>query len=93
MRFTISGTYRGQSAFVTWQDGELTGGSAGAKREVEFLAKNRKEVGPPTGPFTYSDHLKDPISAVVLISEVIRPPRQHDGELPEWPASEPGVVL
>ena len=54
---------------ITWDDGKVTGNRA---RSLRLLARMRegKEVGPIGGPYTYKNHLLDPISSAVLISEL-----------------------
>jgi hypothetical protein len=51
-----------------------------------------QRVGLPTGPCTDTDHLASPLSALDIIREVFTDDLELFGEIPEYPAGEPGAV-
>ena len=96
MRFTISGTFQGEPAFLTWEDGKITGGTKEPKCRVDALGKRDDigSVGPATGPYTSKNHLKSPLSAFELMKNVLDGPHEYDGDdFEQIGPIPPGVVL
>ncbi|MEK6236492.1 MAG: hypothetical protein N2C14_17425 [Planctomycetales bacterium] len=84
MKFTLHGLIENHSVRVTWADGRVDGDEI-AMEELVALADvlEGKPVGPePDGPFTMQDHLADPLSAQVLIEDVLDEVTEFLGELP-----------
>lgn len=96
MKYTIRGRLLQNSReyTITWEDGKLQADQI-PLHITEFYGKQLegRPVGPVTGPFTISEHLKDPISAFVLIQEYVFQGGVIDvtGELPELPEIPPGA--
>lgn len=68
---------------ITWDDGKVTGSHS---KSLRLLAKMKegKEVGPVGGPYTYKNHLSDPISAAILMSELFNyRDIEWSGDVPE----------
>ena len=55
---------------VTWDNGKVTGYRAKA---LMFYAQRRdgNQIGPIGGPYTTTKHLSDPISAAMLIRDIL----------------------
>lgn len=86
MKFTVSGTTKsGRKVVVMWEDGELTGDYLVVHR-AKTIAKalEGERVGPVCGPYTYSNHLADPISTIGILREIINITR-ITGDRPERP--------
>lgn len=84
MKYTILGTIEDQEVRVTWNDGEIEGDPQ-AVDELLALAMflEGKAVGPePEGPFTYRNHLSDPLSTLVLIEDVLDDITRRQGDFP-----------
>jgi len=84
MQFTIHGLIEGQSVQITWSKGYIEG-ERGAVQELIALAEvlEGQPVGPePDGPFTRRNHLADPLSAQVLIEDVMDEVTYVEGDLP-----------
>lgn len=84
MKFTVYGAIEDESVSITWKDGFVTG-DKGALAELFALASvlDGKPVGPePEGPFTTQDHLSAPLSALVLIEDVLDEVTGYDGQMP-----------
>jgi hypothetical protein len=89
-RWTIALRYWDTRQEVTGKDGELTG----TDEDLLALIKLQAEVmegSPvglmPTGPFTTTDHLRDPMSAFCLIQAMV-PPEDFpgtSGDIPQPP--------
>ena len=93
--FKIYGTVENRPVWVSWSEGTIEGDQE-ALLELFALASimDRQPVGPePEGPFTHEDHLKDPLSAQILIEDVIDEVTGIEGLLPnslvyhEYPAA------
>jgi hypothetical protein len=84
MKFTVHGVIEDEVASITWKDGFVTG-DKGALAELFALASvlDGKPVGPePEGPFTTQDHLSSPLSALVLIEDVLDEVTGVEGQAP-----------
>lgn len=84
MQFTIYGAIEDEIVEITWKDGFVTGDKC-ALSELFALASvlEGKPVGPePEGPFTTQDHLSSPMSALVLIEDVLDEVTGSEGTLP-----------
>lgn len=84
MTFTIHGLIDDEDVQVTWTGGVLAGDKA-AVDEVKALAQvlEGTAVGPePDGPFTYANHLANPLSALLLIEDVFDDVIRRVGQLP-----------
>ena len=84
MKYTIHGTIEGHSVEITWTNGFVTGDTV-ALSELFALASvlEGRRVGPePTGPFTTEDHLSNPLSAQLLIEDVLDEITDVSGKLP-----------
>jgi hypothetical protein len=97
MRYTICGRPtnplipRGQVRCVTWDNGTL-GGDLDMVQLVreESLALNGIQIGPHEGPYTVRNHLREPISASLVIRGLLEPDSvRHTGDVPERPQIPP----
>jgi hypothetical protein len=81
--FTATGKFRGQPATVTWADGELSG-DAEAVDALQRLAQEREGQVVALGDLheTETEHLSDPLSAYVLIRELLGRDAEITGSLP-----------
>ena len=85
MQYVVYGTIEDEPIRITWTDGYIDG-DEGALEELFALAGvlEGKRVGPePHGPFTVSEHLADPLSALVLIEDVLDEVITIEGDYPE----------
>jgi len=87
--FTAIGVFGGRSVSVTWSDGKLIGDTY-AVVKIRNLASDShgKEVGPGHGPTTLRDHLKSPMSALMLIDEVLDEIIEVEGDKPRMQSSD-----
>lgn len=86
MGFTIQGKLLGRLCTVTYDRGELTGDEfavESARRRAEAL--EGQAVGPVCGPYTTTGHLREPLSAAFIISDVFDEVTGAWGDLPEPP--------
>jgi hypothetical protein len=92
--FTVKGRIRGKPYSITWDDGKLTGdGLAVDMTKIQAAAKEGRPVG-PVGQYTETDHLKDPVSALYLItSDVFTSVIAITGEIPEADGAPEGAVI
>lgn len=73
MKYTVIGkSPSGKIVYVTGENGRLSGDDTTVEL-VQIWANVAEEdrVGPVCGPYTYKDHLSDPLSAIIMIGEVI----------------------
>lgn len=93
MLFTITGNYKGRPAFITWDDGELTG-SPSAIRALKRKAAKTHAVGIPAIPAFSTwpeNHLENPHAACLLMGEILHPVTEANGQLPRIPEQEAGT--
>jgi hypothetical protein len=92
--FTVKGRIRGKPYSITWDDGKLTGDIRAVDRaEMVALGNEGRPVG-PVGQYTETDHLKDPVSALYLItSDVFTSVIAITGEIPEADGAPEGAVI
>lgn len=88
MSFTITGLLRSQEVSLRWEEGRILpvdDHSRVAALQVERLTEvlEGEPVGPPGGPVTENAHLKDPLSAVFIIRQVLEQITGESGDLPE----------
>ncbi len=69
---TITGMSHHRAVRVTWQQGYLAG-DAELIAEVQLQARllDGQPVGPPEGPYTWTDHLCTATSALLLLRETL----------------------
>jgi len=79
---------------ITWDDGILSGPDAVVNLALRHArALDGLPVGPPDGPTTDRDHLRSPISAVMLLSDLFLPDSvQLAGDVPKRAALPRGTV-
>lgn len=96
MTWDITGRLRGHPnhgiVSVNWSERGIGGDRIGCQI-VERIAKQREgqQVGPVSGPYTYTAHLKDPISAAILITGVFEAPYETSGDVPIHDSEGPGI--
>lgn len=86
MSFTIKGTFGNRTVEITWEDGKLTGPPEVVqiiKADAKVL--EREDVGPVGGPFTRTKHLSNPLSASIIIREVLDEVLESSGNVPSPP--------
>jgi hypothetical protein len=97
MTFTMYLRYWDVHQEVTWENGELSGSDEALLTLIRLEAEV-KEGSPvgliPTGPFTTTNHLKDPMSAFCLIQSMV--PLEDflgaNGDIPEPPELPEGAI-
>lgn len=76
MRFHLTGVLKesNRAESLTWENGQVKGPSD-LIQEVLALARlyEGRELGPVEGPYTYSEHLRDPNSAALLMGMPFKP--------------------
>ena len=98
MRFTLTGVLKdspgaGRLSF-TWEDSHLSGDPMAVEAlKAMALAMEGQLVGSPTGPFTETNHLAEPLSTVFLAIDWVfdRQTRTTSGRLPTVP-EKPGRI-
>ena len=86
MKYTVTGTAKnGNQVSITWEDGRLSGDYVTVKL-AESLAEalEGEPVGPVCGPYTTTNHLADPLSAIFILREVIEV-QSAAGDVPKPP--------
>ena len=89
--FTVTGIFEGVVASVTWDAGEFVvnqetdEADVAAILGVELRAARLagQEVGPVGGPYTFENHLADPLSALFVIREAFDEIGIVEGDVPE----------
>lgn len=67
---TITGMYHHRTVRVTWQQGYLAGDAELiAEVQLKAMLLDGQLVGPPGGPYTWTDHLCTATSALLLLRE------------------------
>ena len=91
--FKVKAKLDGRDIEVKWDKGRMYGDEETLDK-VRSWARMSKEVGPPTGPFTTKDHLKNELSALMLIMKVIdyNTLELIEGKLPQATKLPNGVV-
>jgi len=85
MEFTLYGRIEERPIRLTWADGKLTGDPE-TLDELRALADvlEGQPVGPePDGPFTTRKHLHNPLTAQILMQDVLDEVTGADGRLPQ----------
>jgi hypothetical protein len=88
MRYTITGILSGYpnrsgNRTLTWEDGKLSGDPLAILLvEGEAGKMEGRTVGPPEGPYTDGDHIKDPLSTLMLLTPLFVPGYTVVGDLP-----------
>ncbi len=85
MRFTVCGMIEDRPVELTWDRGRLTGDSE-ALQELQALAQvlDGQPVGPePDGPFSEEHHLRHPLSAWLLMEDVLDEVQAVTGDHPQ----------
>jgi hypothetical protein len=94
--FTITGIpyYSTSVLAVTWRDGVLSGDAALVSLiEGRARALEGTSVGPEEGPYTLHEHLRDPLSALMLMRACFPFDQQIvTGNYPTRPPLEPGDI-
>jgi hypothetical protein len=94
--FTLRGRLRGDTRIceITWQDGKLYGSPGLVELLIREAARlDGKPVGPePTGPYTWSDHLGDPLSTLVLLGRLVEPDATTYGDVPGVVSQNEGAI-
>jgi hypothetical protein len=96
-RFTMKFRWQESTQELTWEDGTLSSPDDHLVDYVQICAEaaEGRLVGLiPTGPFTSKDHLKDALSTLCLLQEIIPPGDWIDvtGEVPEPPELPEGAI-
>ena len=89
--YEVRGIYAGVEVTVTWDDGRLSGHeSAVYAAGLRARSREGQPVGPVCGPYTYTEHLQSPLSALFILEGVFDRIDEATGDLPEIPET-PGV--
>jgi len=90
MSYSVKGLLMGRRVTITWDAGQLSGDMLLTRIvQTEANVMEGQPVGPPTGPFTYHGHLRDPLSTLFLIRSLLdEPPEDFIGDLPTAPGSK-----
>lgn len=91
--FTVTGIMGGETYTVTWEAGEVRG-DLEAVEAIQRRARywEGRIVGPPTGPFTETDHLRSALSAILVMDSVFQEILSTKGRIPSAPRVPPGAV-
>lgn len=96
MMYVVKGTYHGCSAAITWQDGKLIGPTADdlalvrrVKAEAEVLEGHSVGV---IGQYTATNHLADPLSALIIIQSVMDSVDSIEGDVPQAEELPAGAI-
>ena len=83
----------GQDMRVTYSDGDIQGDlfAADLLRQAAKRAEGQM-IGPVGGPYTETNHLSEPLSALLLIEQAFEVVDTF-GELPEAPGAPEGAVI
>lgn len=75
---------KADNKFLIWEDGKVSGDRMSKSKAILIASKKEgTEVGPFGGPYTYNDHLADPISAAIIFRQVLgERDIRWSGELP-----------
>lgn len=85
--YAIRGRMMGRRVKIEWTDGKLSGDQL----LVDFVNTDARllegrPVGPPTGPFNYTNHLNDPLAALFIIRMHLDDgPEEFIGDIPTVP--------
>lgn len=92
--YTVRGMWRRQPHSVTWDNGRLSGHD-GLVVAIESEAATLEgfAVGPTAGPLTFTDHLQDPVSALVVMRTVFDSIREVSGDVPDLPPTPRGAII
>jgi len=92
--FKVKAKMDGREIEIKWDNGSLTGDPL-AVETVISEAEMALEVGPPTGPFTGEDHLKNELSASILIVKTMdyNTAELIEGAWPQIPTKLPDGVV
>lgn len=93
--FSVVGTIRGSDKLrgVEWDNGTLTGDRLACfVLTQESEARRGVPVGPDEGPYTFRDHLRDPLSALMLMRELFSDDAQFSGDVPVRPDIPEGAI-
>lgn len=91
--FTVAVRYLDKERKIKWDKGVLSGDPAlvlFVKMEANSL--EGIPVGPGEGPFTMRDHLKDPLSTLMIIVRGFGPIIDSTGDLPRRADVPEGVI-
>ncbi|MGF9710550.1 hypothetical protein [Paenibacillus naphthalenovorans] len=92
MKFTAIVRIGGKTAEITYENGKLSG-SPDAVRRVECLALSLE--GTAVGPVpavTFTEHLKNPLSAKIIIEMAFNGQVRFSGNVPRVPRTPKGAV-
>lgn len=98
--FTVHSTYGERRIQVSWNNGALSG-DADAVAFAQELARDLEgqTVGPWEGPYTEHNHLQEPLSALIIISDAVAmlsgdgdSDTTVTGDVPERPAIPAGAI-
>lgn len=83
--FSISGVYKGKKSIITWDGGVIRGDNENLIKSLLVRNVNSKEEGPVPGPYTSSNHLNNPLSAMTMILSELDSWDVASGDLPVVP--------
>lgn len=92
MVFTAGGQVGGQDATVVWKDGEVSGSPFAVQLILLEAANLEGELVGPVGQQTDTEHLHEPLSAMIIIARVLCD-AVFTGEVPEPGIVPPGAVI
>ena len=93
MSFEVTGIFEGTVATVVWDAGEIVFGpesepedvAASLGVELHAARLEGRDVGPIGGPYTQTNHLRDPLSALFVIRDAFDDVGIAEGDVPEPP--------
>ncbi|GAA4711089.1 hypothetical protein GCM10023228_15960 [Brevibacillus fulvus] len=96
MKYTAKGKYHGRPAAIIWQDGKLIAPTADDLSLVQMVkaeaaAQEGHSVG-VIGQYTTTNHLADPLSALVIIQSVMDSIDSLEGDVPQAEELPKGVI-
>jgi len=89
MKYEITGTIIDSrnpryTRSIVWEDGVLSGDYyVVTLADIEMRVAEGVTVGPPEGPYTQTNHVTDPLSALILMIPLFDPDFHASGDLPE----------
>lgn len=92
MMFTAGGQVGGQDVTIVWKDGTVSGSRFAVQLVLLESANLEGELVGPVGQQTDTEHLHDPLSAMIIIARVLAD-AVFTGEVPEPGSAPPGAVI
>lgn len=92
MRFTAGGHVGGQAATIVWKDGTVSGSRFAVQFVLLEAANLEGELLGPVGQQTETNHLRNALSARLIIDRVLAN-AVYTGDVPEPGSAPPGAVI